>query len=176
MSRRDYLKHLCFTTATTILMSKQNNPNTQLPVEVFTRGDYVEPVGDSEPKVKGAVILVTGWSNTEYCFRGVVVEAPIDGPFPLRLGEYSETWHTKKFKKAAYATKLKVLDYDNNQLKGELEGYKKACEELQRQNEKMKAMATGWRPLLEKVIQRHEGGLLPDRILYLEIKKFLYGE
>lgn len=61
-----------------------------------------------------------------------------------------------------YATKLHQVE--------------KERDELLRQNDKMKAMATGWRPLLEKVIHRHEGGLLPDRILYLEIKKFLYGE
>lgn len=34
----------------------------------------------------------------------------------------------------------------------------------------VKAMA-----LLEKVIYRHEGGLLPDRLLYNEIKTFLDG-
>lgn len=31
------------------------------------------------------------------------------------------------------------------------------------------------RTLLEKVIYRHEGGLLPDRLLYNEIKSFLDG-
>jgi hypothetical protein len=32
------------------------------------------------------------------------------------------------------------------------------------------------RTLLEKVIYRHEGGLLPDRFLYNEIKQFLDGK
>jgi hypothetical protein len=31
------------------------------------------------------------------------------------------------------------------------------------------------RTLLEKVIHRHEGGLLPDRFIYDEIKNFLDG-
>ena len=48
--------------------------------------------------------------------------------------------------------------------------------QLQQENAKLKEQAEGWRPLLEKVLHRHEGGLLPDRLLYLEIKKFLYGE
>lgn len=76
----------------------------------------------------------------------------------------------------AYATKLQVLEYDNNQLKGELEGYKKACEELQRQNDKMKAMATGWRPLLEEVL-KHDAAFGELSIEMIDkIKKFLYGE
>lgn len=76
----------------------------------------------------------------------------------------------------AYATKLQVLEYDNNQLKGELEGYKNAYEELQRQNEKMKGMATGWRPLLEKVLVMNEmWGDLPGEFIN-EVKKYLYGE
>lgn len=76
----------------------------------------------------------------------------------------------------AYATKLQVLEYDNNQLKGELEGYKKAREELQHQNDKMKAMATGWRPLLEEVLRDdNEYGELPIELID-KIKKFLYGE
>lgn len=76
----------------------------------------------------------------------------------------------------AYAKKLQVLEYDNNQLKGELEGYKKACEELQRQNDKMKAMATGWRPLLEDVL-KHDAAFGELSIEMIEkIKKFLYGE
>ena len=32
-----------------------------------------------------------------------------------------------------------------------------------------------YRTLLEKVISRHEGGLLPDQLLYNEIKTFLDG-
>lgn len=76
----------------------------------------------------------------------------------------------------AYATKLLQADKANGSLEETNRGLVEQNKELQRQNDKMKAMATGWRPLLEKVIHRHEGGLLPDRILYLEIKTFLYGE
>ena len=63
---------------------------------------------------------------------------------------------------------IKVLEYDNKQLKGELEGYKAACDEL-KQHEQARA-------LLEKVIHRHEGGLLPDRFIYNEIKQYLDGK
>lgn len=42
--------------------------------------------------------------------------------------------------------------------------------------EEAKEQATGWRPLLEEVLSKHESGLLPDRFIYEKIKKFLYGE
>jgi hypothetical protein len=65
--------------------------------------------------------------------------------------------------------KVKVLEYDNTRLKGEVEGYKVACEELKRWKEDAKK-------LLTEVFQKHESGLLPDRFIYEKIKKFLYGE
>lgn len=174
--------------------------NTQLPKEVFTRGDYVQPVGEK------AIILVTGWTNTETNFRGVVVDTPRDAQFPLRLGEYSETWHTKKFKKVDYAAKLHQVEQENEQLRGwkmeaaelltkihsyahkHLEiklgqctvefviGRAKERDELKEENAKLKEQATGWRPLLEEVLSKHESGLLPDRFIYEKIKTFLYGE
>lgn len=152
--------------------------NTQLPKEVFKRGDYVQPQGET------AIVLVTGWTNTEANFRGVVVDTPIDAQFPLRLGEYSETWHTNKFKKIAYATKLhqanetiKVLTYDNNRLKGEVEGLTNAVDELKGENEKLKATATGWRPLLEEVLKLDdlEVAYISEELIE-KIKTFLYGE
>ena len=54
--------------------------------------------------------------------------------------------------------------------------WKVKYDELMRQNDKLNAQATGWRPLLEEVFQKHESGLLPDRFVYDKIKKFLYGE
>lgn len=41
-------------------MEKKN----ELPVEALERGDYVQPEGEA------AIILVTGWTNTETNFRG----------------------------------------------------------------------------------------------------------
>jgi FtsZ-binding cell division protein ZapB len=97
----------------------------------------------------------------------------------------------------SYATKLltaeekiKILEYDNTRLKGELEGYKEAYDEvvkdryrLSQENDevmknynKLKEQATGWRPLLEEFISMHESGLLPNRFTYEKAKKFLYGE
>lgn len=129
----------------------------ELPVEVFKRGDYVQPEGEK------AIILVTGWTNTEKNFRGAVVEAPINAPYPLRLGEYSETWHAKKFKKVDYATKLQEAE--------------DKIKELERQNEKLKATANGWRPLLEEVMNKHGAIILMhDNDFYEKIKTFLYGE
>jgi FtsZ-binding cell division protein ZapB len=72
--------------------------------------------------------------------------------------------------------KIKLIDYDNQKLKGECEGLREAAEELKRQNEKMRLMTEGWRPLLEEFISMHESGLLPNRFTYEKAKKFLYGE
>lgn len=47
--------------------------------------------------------------------------------------------------------------------------------ELRRQNDKLKQQATGWRPLLEKVLSKHETGGC-DLLLMERIKTFLYGE
>ncbi len=67
----------------------------------------------------------------------------------------------------AYATKLHQVEQENA--------------ELRRQNDKMKAMATGWMPLLEEVLRRFSGiseaaGQPEDFNLINNIKKFLYGE
>lgn len=48
--------------------------------------------------------------------------------------------------------------------------------QAQQENAKLKAMAEGWRPLLEEVLSKHNTGKLPDHHIYEKIKKFLYGE
>lgn len=99
-----------------------------------------------------------------------------DGPFPLRLGEYSETWHTKKFKKIAYATKLHQAQQENARIKHVNTEQEDMYWKLKVENEKLKATATGWRPLLEKVLVMNEmWGDLPGEFIK-EIKTFLYGE
>ena len=60
--------------------------------------------------------------------------------------------------------KIKVIDYDNQQLRGELEGYKKACDELKEQSKQS-------RELLEDVLQA-----TADKLIHKKIKTFLYGE
>ena len=47
--------------------------------------------------------------------------------------------------------------------------------QAQQEIESLKRWKEGAGVLLEKVIHRHEGGLLPDRLLYLEFKTFLDG-
>lgn len=61
----------------------------------------------------------------------------------------------------AYATKLHKVEQENA--------------ELRRQNDKMKAMATGWRPLLEEVLHDWDS-LVFEMQLKDKITKFLYGE
>ncbi len=171
-----------------------SNKETQLPVERFSRGDCVTN--------EDIIILVTGWGHSEDHFCGVVIETKPDAQFPKRLGEYSSTWYTRYFKKIEYATKLHEAQRENDELKRwKLEAIefqipiisyahkhlevclsdscsKLVVSELDRlrvENEKMKALASGWRPLLEEVLSKHESGLLPDRFVYDKIKRFLYG-
>lgn len=78
-----------------------------------------------------------------------------------------------------YANKLHLVEQENTQLKCELDTAIRANENLTsrmgswqqqlREEQKKKEAVTS---LLEKVKARHEGGLLPDRLLYIEIKKF----
>ena len=63
----------------------------------------------------------------------------------------------------AYATKLHQAN--------------ETIKELERQNEKLKATATGWRPLLEDILRDNNNGYIDiDEALCSRIKKFLYGE
>lgn len=71
---------------------------------------------------------------------------------------------------------IKVLEYDNTRLKGEVDGYREACEELKNENEKLKEQATSWRPLLEEAIRQDSlYGHVPVETIN-KIKRFLYGE
>lgn len=53
--------------------------------------------------------------------------------------------------------------------------YATKLHQLQRQNEKMKAMAEGWRPLLEETLSDWDSMIFEQK-LKDKIKKFLYGE
>lgn len=78
---------------------------------------------------------------------------------------------------------IKVLEYDNNKLKGEVEGLRSAVEELKKvaiESDKQRKEANEQlreaKKLLNEVFRKHEAGLLPDRFIYEKIKTFLYGE
>lgn len=64
-----------------------------------------------------------------------------------------------------YAIKLHQAQQENKELKDQIEDYV-----LNGRDKDFKG-----RTLLEKVISRHEAGLLPDRFIYNEIKNFLDG-
>lgn len=61
-----------------------------------------------------------------------------------------------------YATKLHQAEQENA--------------ELRRQNEKMKAMATGWRPLLEEVLREDKAFGTVSNPTIKKITKYMYGE
>lgn len=53
----------------------------------------------------------------------------------------------------------------------------KERDELKQENEKMKAMAEGWRPLLEDILREENLGFIDlNEMLTERIKRFLYGE
>jgi hypothetical protein len=72
-----------------------------------------------------------------------------------------------------YAIKLHHAHQEIESLTNQLKGHAGVSNEniklLKQENEKA-------RSLLEKFISRHEGGLLPDRFIYNEIKTFLDGK
>lgn len=68
-----------------------------------------------------------------------------------------------------WATRLHQVERENGKLK--------QCNTiLEAATSTLNDQANAARALLEKVIYRHEGGLLPDRLLYNEIKSFLNGK
>lgn len=112
---------------------------------------------------------------------------PDEDSTPFRNGYYSGCVAGA----TAYATKLyllqqkhslledavRVLTYDNNRLKGEVEGLTSAVEESKRENEKLKASVTGWRPLLEDILRDDDNNISCVSVdLLNKIKTYLYGE
>jgi hypothetical protein len=132
-------------------VNKTPSTNTQLPDEVFQRGDYVQPEG------KDAIVLVTGWVNSTDRFIGTVVEAPLDGEWPLRLGEHSDTWHTKKFKKVEYANKLlqaqQEIESLTNQLKKQNEVQVENMKVMRAESEKAYDELKRWKEEAKELLQ-----------------------
>jgi len=83
-----------------------------------------------------------------------------------------------------YATKLQLCEGVYNQVKEELSRTINKLIQAEQENQNLKDQIEKYvldgrdrdfkgRALLEKVVYRHEGGLLPDRFIYNEIKTFL---
>jgi hypothetical protein len=111
MSRRDFLKHLGFTTKTAITMSNNERKSA---VNAFKKGDIVIHETTS--------ILVTGEGASQELFAGVIIEQTDLGNVGKihAIGDYSRSWHSWKFGKVAgateYATKLNLLQQENEEL------------------------------------------------------------
>lgn len=86
-----------------------------------------------------------------------------------------------------YATKLQQAQQEIESLTNQLKNHGKVADEnmklLRQENEDKDLLIEMYnvkhntaRALLSKFISRHEAGLLPDRFLYDEIKKFLDGK
>jgi hypothetical protein len=170
--------------STLINTTPMSNNNTQLPGEVteeiiyqaeekaeaFFKNLQAEfPEGDFSNQIAQQIGFRKGHraSATEYATKLLQAE--------------KEVKRLTNWKNEAIAVLGPIWDYAEQNInvplgKSKTEAVITELERLRVENDKLNAMATGWRPLLEKVIHRHEGGLLPDRILYLEIKTFLYGE
>jgi len=88
------------------------------------------------------------------------------------IKEYNkEIKELKQWKKEATELLQPILDYGQSKESGILVGGHITKIVLERCKQYQAARA-----LLEKFISRHEGGLLPDRFLYNEIKTFLDGK
>jgi hypothetical protein len=131
--------------------------DTQLPA------DWVLPA-DKVAFIKDAIDILKASNRSDY-----------------ESGEFDSFNHKQEGRYSAYEEVLQWIDRateyaiklrDMQQAFYTLDGSNKAlADEYARLNKQYEAA----RALLEKVIYRHEGGLLPDRLLYNEIKTFLDG-
>lgn len=139
------------------------------------------------PHCKGTgIVKVEGLNNTQLPAEADAIKywrEKYSAPFPYTFYEWINS---------EYATKLHQVEQENAHLKRwKMEAtelltpihayvHKNMEVSLGQCNVKLvldrcKQYETA-RTLLEKVAYRHEGGLLPDRLLYNEIKTFLDGE
>lgn len=96
---------------------------------------------------------------------------PLPTEYAIKLHEaQQEIAQLKRWKMEASELLNPILDYGQSKEAGIPLGESITAVMLKRCKQAKEA-----RILLEKVIYRHEGGLLPDRLLYNEIKSFLDG-
>jgi chromosome segregation ATPase len=142
-----------------------NNTTPKLPAEVADKifqeaQDMLAYAPDNKHSyIKGATSYATKLHQLNEDYDKLREE------FTLRMKDISELEET-----------IKVLDHDNTRLKGEMEGYKTACDDLTKELSKVDVDQVIAKSLLDEVFRKHESGLLPDRFIYEKIKHFLYGE
>jgi hypothetical protein len=136
--------------------------NTQLPAEVLERID--DEAETANLKNKDRV--------NSYRFGYVAGYNDGANPYAIKLHEaQQEIVQLKQWKKAQLALLNPILDYGQSKEARIPLGRSITAAVLERAKSYKAA-----RTLLEKFISRHEAGLLPDRLLYNEIKTFLDGK
>jgi hypothetical protein len=129
----------------------QNNSNTQLPVEV------VERIG----------LEARRFAFFNYIHAGLQPEAKF---------EDVETWpymaQASYHSIRNYLTQPGCYPYKETTIFTE---YATKLHQVEQEFDKLHQDHTEAKVLLTEVFQKHESGLLPDRFIYLKIKKFLYG-
>jgi hypothetical protein len=160
--------------------NKQTTPDTQLPAEwldkidneakLFTNveiGDWAKLTPDK----------VNEWEQTKAVWEhGAKEYATI--AYQAQQEIESLTNQLKK-QNDVQDENIKQLRKENEKVQQRINEYAEEIESagtLIKEIEELKRWKEEAKKLLEKVIYRHEGGLLPDRLLYLEIKTFLDGK
>jgi hypothetical protein len=95
----------------------------------------------------------------------------VDGAteYAIRLRQCDKANSALEEKNMGLSEQLKEAQQENERISLEFESYKEETSATRTANVEMIK-------LLKKVKHRHEGGLLPDRLLYTEIKMFLDGK
>ena len=125
--------------------------NTQLPAEV------VEEMKDKAETYSGTQVWVNKNSSPEHLFHEFISATS----FEAGATEYATKLHQVEQEKELASDAAKLMTNKNNECQAKLWEAYREIEDA--------------RSLLEKVKDRHEAGLLPDRFIYDEIKNFLDG-
>lgn len=180
MSRRDYLKHLGFHYTKSPLMSKKNNTNPELPAEVEKQlTEKAEAIYEKlKEHAEGERDIAYAEGFTEGWYDGAASYA-----IKLHQAEQENT-ELRRWKIEAAELLTKIHSYAHKHLEIKLGesivdfviARAKERDEFKSENDKLKATATGWRPLLEEVL-KHDAAFGELSIEIIDkIKKFLYGE
>jgi hypothetical protein len=168
-----------------------NDPNTQLPVEVaeeikLNAEDFANRHinGRAQPDVWEIVFKAHETAATAYATKLLQEEEAVKLLQKTCAKYYAEIEELRRWKMEAAELLAKIHSYAHKHLEIKLGESivdfvierAKERDEFKRQNDKLKEQATGWRPLLEEVLrENNHTAMYPDHFIN-KVKKFLYGE
>jgi hypothetical protein len=140
-----------------------NNPND---TEYFQAGYSYCPIHDNKQTTPDTQLPAEWLKEIKQCAKRNIKTPDWGESVQIETGIACAT---------EYATKLHQAQQEITRVREAYDSCLFKRQESEKLNWLFKNQNNAMRALLEKVIYRHEGGLLPDRLLYNDIKTFLDG-